>query len=129
MASTNVAQLLTRGAASDPEQFPAVAAHTSGQTGCTAPVLGSQGINNEAQRKGSSESTQFGGSTVKKEIAVLALTASADCVVPGGMNTSPELGGEVSHLRIDVEERAHDRGASARHTSERFACDGLSHTH
>lgn len=83
----NAAQLLTSGAASDPEQLPAVAAQTAGQMGRTAPVVGSQGMKSEAHRKGSSDSTQSVGSTVKKEMAVLTLTARADCEVPGGTNT------------------------------------------
>lgn len=90
MPSTNVAQALTRGAASEPEQLPAVAAQTSVQMGCTCPE-GSHGANSEAQRNGRRVLTQLAGKTGKKERAVVAFTAMAACVVPAGMYTLPDL--------------------------------------
>lgn len=105
MASVNVAQLLTSGAASDPEQLPAVDAHTSGQIGRTSPD-GSHGMNSEAHRNGSSELTQFDGRTV-------TLIASAACVVPAGMYTSPELGIQEVRVRHSGAEWAHMIAAQA----------------
>lgn len=90
MPSTNVAQELTRGAASEPEQLPDVAAQTPVQIGSTCPDE-SQGVKSVEHTKGRSVLTQLAGKTGKKERAVVAFTAMAACVVPAGMYTLPDL--------------------------------------